>query len=157
MLWFAGFSWLESRESRYNQFTAFQRQFTTRILCKSCCFFSILFQYRGLGVVNSVKMTDGHLHSKQQRKRLSFVSPKEMLYFDKWNLSLLYLSVICKHLFCWKAKDVKRRQGDLLAVNKGKIWTHTSWANEETKKTMARKKTVTSNSANQTVSMNLSG
>lgn len=97
-----GFSWLESRQSRYNLFTAFQRQFTTEILCKSCCLFSILFQYGGLGVVNSVKMTDGHLHSKQQRKRLSFVSLKEMLYFDKWNLSLLYLSVICKHLFYWK-------------------------------------------------------
>lgn len=134
LVWFAGFSWLESRKSRYKKFTAFQRQFETEILCKSCCFFLNFVPVARVGVVNSVKMTDGHLYNEQQRKRLSFVSPKEMLYFDKWILSLLYLSVIWKHLFYWKPKDVKRKQGDLLAVKKGKIWTRTSWANEETKR-----------------------
>lgn len=76
--------------------------------------------------MNSVKMTDGHYQKKLLRKRPSFVLPNETLYFDKWNLSRLYLAVICERLFYWKSKDAYWKGNYLLAVKKRKIWTHTT-------------------------------
>ena len=96
--------------SVFTQFFLFWEQLKARNLdSKENVFIDILILFRFLLICESREFCENNrwpLHLHKRRERLSFVLPKEMLYFDKWNLSPLYLSVICERLFFWKIEDV---------------------------------------------------